>query len=141
MEFVCDAPDGKTWFRIETEGEAIAESDAMSHAVEKHFRQAQERAAATYKPLSPVSFEQNIGLAGHIRREMPMFLTLRDGEGTALVTAMLPASGQRDPSFRPIVVASANRDPYPEHGAAIECLGRHFGLVLERTRCFPYARS
>lgn len=141
MQFVCDAPGGKTWFRIETDGEAAAESDAMSHAVEKHFRQAQERAAATYKPLSSVSFEQNIGLAGHVRRVMPMFLTLRDGEGTPLATAMLPGSEQRDPSFRPIVVGFANRDPYLEHAAAIDCLGRHFGVSLERTRCFPYARS
>ena len=42
MQFVCDTLDGKTWFRIETEGEAAAESDAMSHAVEKHFRQARD---------------------------------------------------------------------------------------------------
>jgi hypothetical protein len=34
MQFVCDAPP-KTWFRIETEGEAALESRAMDHAVEK----------------------------------------------------------------------------------------------------------
>src|SRR5579859_6668311 len=33
MQYVCDAPDGKTWFRIETESEAQGESDAMNHAV------------------------------------------------------------------------------------------------------------
>jgi hypothetical protein len=43
MQFVCDTPDGKTWFQIETEGEAAAESDLMSHAVEKHFRQARDK--------------------------------------------------------------------------------------------------
>ena len=33
-------PQDKRWFQIETEGEAARESDAMNHAVEKHFRQA-----------------------------------------------------------------------------------------------------
>ena len=46
MRYVCDAPGGKTWFRIETEGEAVAESEAMHHAVEKYFRKEHERAAA-----------------------------------------------------------------------------------------------
>jgi hypothetical protein len=141
MQFVCDAPEGKVWFRIETEGEAAAESDAMNHSVEKHFRQARERAAASYKPIFQVSFEQNIGLADHLRRFMPMFLTLRNGDGTALATAMLPASGQPDPSFRPIIVGIGNKDPYPEHGAAIDALGKHYGVSLERGRCFPYGRS
>jgi len=27
-----------------------------------------------------------------------------------------------------------------QHRAAIEDLGRHFGLVLDRTRCYPYGR-
>ena len=30
MRYVCDAPGGKTWFRIETESEAVAESDVTS---------------------------------------------------------------------------------------------------------------
>ena len=140
MQYVCDTPDGKTWFRIETEGEAAAESDIMNHAVEKHFRQAREKATESYKPVSQVFFEQNIGLAAHLQRAMPMFLTLRDNEGTALATAMLPPSGKPDPGFRPIIVGFGNRDPYPEHGAAIETLGRHFGIPLERARCYPYAR-
>src|SRR5262249_45836766 len=38
MQFVCDAPP-KTWFRIETEGEATLESREMNHAVEKYFKQ------------------------------------------------------------------------------------------------------
>ena len=29
MQYVCDAPKGKTWFRIETEGEAAHESRLM----------------------------------------------------------------------------------------------------------------
>jgi hypothetical protein len=48
MQDVCDGLDGKTWFRIETEGEAALESDLMGHAVENYFRQAREHAAASY---------------------------------------------------------------------------------------------
>ena len=56
MRYVCDAPAGKTWFRIETEAEAVSESDVMRHAVEKFFRKEQEKAAQTYQPISKVSF-------------------------------------------------------------------------------------
>jgi hypothetical protein len=141
MRYICDAPGGKTWFRLETEAEAVAESEAMRHAVEKYFRQEAERAARSYQPTSSVHFEQEIGLKAHIQREMPMFLTLRDEEGQALVTAMLPPGGRDDSSFRPIVVGAQNADPYPEHGGAIRALGAHFGLALDRTRCYPYRRG
>ena len=72
---------------------------------------------------------------------MPIFLTLRDGEGTALVTAMLPPAGQDERAFKPIIVGSANSDPYPEHGDAIRKLGEHFGLTLDPVRCYPYRRK
>ena len=138
MQYICDAPGAKTWFRIETEGEAALESDAMGHAVEKHFRQAWEAATRSYRAASGPFVEQNIGLKAHVERAMPLFLTLRDGEGTALVTAMLPPGGDEDPGFRLIVVGPENRDPYPAHGDAIRALGQHFGLTLPRERCFPY---
>ena len=141
MKYVCDAPDGKTWFRIETEGEAVAESETMRHAVEKYFRKEQEKAVQTFRPISKVYFEQEIGLKAHIQREMPLFLTLRDGDGTPLATAMLPAGGHEDRSFRPIIVGPGNADPYPEEGEAIRALGQHFGLTLERSRCYPYRRD
>jgi hypothetical protein len=141
MKYVCDAPGGKTWFRIETEAEAVAESDVMRHAVEKFFRKEQEKAAQTFKPLSTVYFEQEIGLKAHIQRQMPLFLTLRDDDGTALVTAMLPPGGQDDRTFRPIIVGLANSDPYVEHADAIRGLGQQFGLALERARCYPYRRD
>src|SRR5207344_48039 len=38
MEYVCDAPHDETWFRLTTEAEAVAESEEMRHAVEKHYR-------------------------------------------------------------------------------------------------------
>jgi len=140
MKFICDAPDGKTWFRIETEDEADRESALMDHAVAKHFRREREKAAGTYRPTSSVLFEQNIGLEPHIQREMPLFLTLRDGEGDGFVTAMLPPGGKDDSAFKIIIVGKANADPYPGHKAAIEALGTHFGLTLDRDRCYPYER-
>jgi len=141
MRYICDAPNGQTWFRIETEAEAASESDLMRHAVEKFFRKEHEKAAQTYRPLTKVFFEQEIGLKAHIQREMPVFLTLRDDEGTPLVTAMLPPGGQDDRSFRPIIVGMSNADPYVEHADAIRALGQHFGLSLERGRCYPYRRD
>ena len=87
MRYVCDAPGGKTWFRIETEAEATTESDGMRHAVEKFFRKEQEKATQSFQPASTVYFEQEIGLKAHVQREMPLFLTLRDDEGNPLATA------------------------------------------------------
>ncbi len=72
---------------------------------------------------------------------MPLFLTLRDSDGAALVTAMLPPGGKEDSAFRMIIVGPDNGDPYPTQEPAIEALGRHFGLSLERSRCFPYQRQ
>jgi hypothetical protein len=31
-------------------------------------------------------------------------------------------------------------DPYPQQDAAIAALGAHFGITLDRDRCFPYGR-
>jgi hypothetical protein len=141
MRYVCDAPGGRTWFRIESEVEAVAESEAMHHAVEKYFRKEHERAAQSFRPVSKVNFEQEIGLKAHIQREMPLFLTLRDDSGTPLATAMLPPNGREDRSFRPIIVGPGNADPYPEHGDAVRALATHYGIPLERSRCYPYRRD
>jgi hypothetical protein len=140
MQYVCDAPP-YTWFRLETEGEACLESRAMDHAVERHFRQAQERAAQSYVPPPGRDFEQKIGLKAHVQRVMPMFLTLRDRDGKALVTAMLPPAGKDERGFRPIIVGHGNSDPYPEYGDAIRALAEHFGLTLDADRCYPYRRD
>jgi hypothetical protein len=140
MQFVCDVAGGRTWFRIETEAEAAQESELMRHAVEKHFRRAYEQASEAYCPVGVPYIEQDIRRRAHIRRVMPMFLTLRDDEGRALVTAMLPSAAQADLAFRPVVVGQKNSDPYPEHGDAIDALGRHFGIKLDRAYCYPYRR-
>ena len=141
MEFVCDAAGQTVWFRIETEAEASQESQLMRHAVEKHFRRAYEQAAADYRPPSGPFVEQDIGRAAHIRRRMPAFLTLRDTDGNALATAMLPPAGQGGSTVNPIVVGCDNGDPYRQHAGAIDALGRHFGLSLDRQRCYPYRRG
>ena len=139
MRYVCDAPGGTTWFQIETQAEAALESQAMNHAVEKHFIQAQETAAKSYVAPPGPFFERDIGLTAHVQRSMPIFLTLRDGEGTALVTAMLPPVGQNERTFRPVIVGPANSDPFAEHADAIEALAEHCSLRLDRSRCYPYA--
>ena len=140
MEYVCDAPVGKTWFRIETDAEAAAESQIMNHAVEKYFRREMEKAARSYRPTSASFIERDIGLAAHIKREMAIFLTLRDSEGNALATAMLPPRGESDASFRMIIVGPGNSDPYASQEEAIAALGKHVRLELPRERCFPYGR-
>ena len=83
MEYICDAPGDRTWFRLVSEGEAVMESEVMRHAVEKYFRREWEKASESFKPLTSVFIEQDIGKAAHIQREMPFFLTLRDDEGDA----------------------------------------------------------
>ncbi len=140
MKYVCDAPDKTAWFRIETVAEADHESGLMNHAVAKHFRREHEAAEASYTPASSVFIEQNIGLERHVQRTMPLFLTLRDQDGQALVTAMLPPGGRDQPGFRVIIVGPSNADPYPAHKAQIDALAGHFRLTLDRDRCFPYRR-
>ena len=138
MEYVCDAPKDRTWFRLMTEGEAVAESHEMGHAVEKHYRRERERAAESYQPITSVFIEQDIGKESHIQRAMPLFLTLRNQDGKALVTAMLPPKGRGGGQC--IVVGPTNADPYPDHADAISALGDQFGLTLDRAQCFPYRR-
>jgi hypothetical protein len=142
MKFICDAPDGKAWFRIEAELEAQQESELMQHAVEKYFRREREKAAQSYQPSPAASYiERDIGLGDHIQRQMPLFLTLRDSEGNGLATAMLPPGGAHTAGFRIIIVGRANSDPYPSEGEAIGALASRFGLTLDRESCFPYAGS
>lgn len=141
MKFVCDAPGDKTWFRIESEAEAILESELMQHAVGKYFLQEREKAVASYEPPGGSYFEQEIGLGAHVQRTMARFLTLRDADGHGLATAMLPPGGAAPGSFRPIIVGLANADPYPAHGEAIRALAEHAAMKLERERCFPYRRG
>ncbi|MGD9816718.1 MAG: hypothetical protein AB7Q23_12855 [Hyphomonadaceae bacterium] len=140
MKYVCDAPGGATWFRLETEAEAEAEAALMRHAVDKHFRRHEAIARESYRaPKGAPGFEQAIGLKDHIARTMPLFLTLRADDGTALVTAMLPPQGRNQVNFRCVIVGAENEDPYEEHDDAIEVLADHFGLELDREECFPYA--
>jgi hypothetical protein len=140
MKYVCDA-GAKTWFRMETAGEATLESQAMSHAVERYFREMYDKADKSYTPAQGLrSIEQSIGRKDYIQKTMPLFLTLRDGDGASLVTAMLPPPGMDERAFRPIIVGPANADPYTAHADAIAALGRHFAMKLDPATCFPYRR-
>jgi hypothetical protein len=141
MEHVCDVAGGSAWFRIQSEAEAVQESELMRHAVEKHFRRAFEAASEAFDTTGIPFIEQDIRRASHIRRVLPVFLTLRDDEGRPLVTAMLPPPGRTQPELRPVVVGHGNSDPYPAHSEAIAALGARFGLRLDRARCYPYGRS
>ncbi len=139
MRYVCDAPGGATWFRIETEAEADAEAALMRHAVNTYFRNYEEAARESYRaPPGMASFEQEIGLKDHIARVMPIFLTLRADDGTGLATAMVPPGGRRTSRLKPLIVGQRNSDPYQRHAAAIAVLAAHFKLELEREICFPY---
>ncbi len=139
MQYVCDAPGKRTWFRIETDAEAEAETRLMRHAVEKYFHREQLRARRSYQPGQGI--ERDVGLKGHIARTAPLFLTLRADDGEGLATAMLPPSGCADPDFHFIIVGPENTDPYLHHADAIAALGRHYDLRLDRERCYPYARN
>lgn len=140
MRFVCDAPKRRIWFAIETQAEADAESALMTHAVARFFAQAHEIATRSYRPADPHGIERDIGLKAHIRRTMPLFLTLRDDAGAGLATAMLAPEGDPPESVRRIIVGPDNADPYPNHADAIEALSRHLGYPLERADCYPYGR-
>ena len=74
MEYVCDVAGGGAWFRIQTEAEAVRESELMRHAVEKHFRRAFEAASEAFDTTVIPYIEQDIRRATHMRREMPIFL-------------------------------------------------------------------
>ncbi|MCO6414943.1 hypothetical protein JYK14_01970 [Siccirubricoccus sp. KC 17139] len=141
MRYICDAPGGLSWFRLETEAEAAQESLLMRHAVEKHYRRAREDAAQGFDPSGIPFIEQDIRRATHIERTMPVFLTLRDAEGKPLVTAMLPPPRQGLQGFRPIVVGAGNSDPFPDYGEAIAALARHLRLTLDPVLCYPYRRG
>jgi hypothetical protein len=138
MQYICDAPGRRTWFRIETEAEAAAESEEMRHAVEKYFRRERDAAVASYRPTATSYIERDIGLKAHVLRTMPLFLTLREHDGTPIATAMLPPNGKEFDDFRMIIVGSSNSDPFATHDEAIQALAKHYGLTLNRERCFPY---
>jgi hypothetical protein len=112
----------------------------MSRAWWEYFHREREKAVQSWRPERPNAIERDIGLEAHVHREMPIFLTLRDREGNALTTAMLPPGGKDRGGFRIIIVAASNADPYPQQDAAIAALEAHFGLTLDRDRCSPYGR-
>jgi hypothetical protein len=107
-----------------------------------YFLQAEDEAMQSYVPDAALRVtERSIGRRDHVQRSMPIFATLRDGQGNGLATAMLPPEGKDAHQFRPIIVGPSNTDPYVAHGDAILTLAKHLGYALEPRRCFPYRRA
>jgi hypothetical protein len=138
MQYVCDAPGQKTWFRIETESEAALESQAMHHALEAHFQRERQAAIATYHPPRTLNnIEKNIGLDAHVAHAMPRFLSLRDNAGTPLASAMLPPA-KACGTLRPTIVGPAYADAYVAQDDAIAALEKTVGMSLRRERNNPF---
>ena len=125
MRYVCDAPGARTWFRIETEEEACQESALMRHSMAQRFHLEMDKARQSFRPVSAVFIEGEIGLKAHLLREMPLFLTLRDAEGAPLATAMLPQAAC-PPSVRPIILGKGNIDPSMSYADAVFSRARRF---------------
>ena len=89
-------------------------------------------------PRPSVFIEQDINKEAHIRRAMPLFLTLRDQDGKALVTAMLPPKGKAGGGC--IIVGPGNADPYPEHVTPSPPWRSISESTLDRSSCYPYRR-
>jgi len=135
MQYICDAPGRKAWFRIESSGEAAIESAVMKNAIEVQYENTRRAAIQTYQPSSRLHFiERNIGLNAHIARTMPMFLTLRDGEGNHLANAMLPPCGRDDDTFVSRVVGPAGMDALTAEAEAVDALEKHFGLSIHNKK-------
>ena len=132
MEYVCDAPGRKTWFRIESENEALVESETMRNSIEIQYESARRDAIRKYLPSPRLqSFERDIGLKAHLQRTMPMFLTLRDREGTPLANATLPPCGEYDGSYTGRVIGPNGTDALVSQADAVGALERHFGLAIQ----------
>ena len=131
MQFICDAPGRKAWFRIETEGEATLESEAMKIRIDTQFRNERERATQSYRPHSRLQpIERDIGLNAHLLRAMPIFLTLRDGEGAALANAVLPPEGKSPGIDHSVLVGPCYTDPSESQSEAIKALEQHYKLSV-----------
>ncbi len=99
--------------------------------------------AAGGKTWFRIETEAEAAQESELMRHAVEKLTLRDVDGTPLATAVLPPLqpvGRDTLAVCPMVVGPGNGDPYAEHGDAIRTLGRHFGVALDRSRCYPYGR-
>ena len=131
MRYVCDVSERMTWFRIETDGEALLEAMATQIAVAYFFEEERRKALSSYRPRAELSFlERDIGLESHIQRTMPLFLTLRDNNGSALATTMLPLDGKDDGVFPVLVWGAGSVDAYELHTVALRALEKHFDIPI-----------
>lgn len=133
MQFICEAPGQKTWFRIETEGEAVDDAEAMRHAMDYRFRHERQLAIRSYNPNTDARTAEN-GLGAHLRRTMPIFLTLRGSDGLPLATAIVP---QIAGYYAANVVGPSYTDAYAREQDAIAALEAHLGRSLRRESYSP----
>lgn len=135
MQFICDAPGQKSWFRIETENEAIFEAEAMKVSIDAPFRIERDAAVQSYRPQARLrAIERDIGLGAHVLRTMPIYLTLRDREGTALANAVLPAKDDLQEDHHAVVIGPGHADPFASQAEAIHALELHYGVSLQTKR-------
>jgi len=132
MQYVCDAPGRRAWFRIETEGEATLEAQEMRHSLDYFFRHEHAAARRSYAPCDRLSFiERDIGLSAHLKRTMPIFLTLRERDGTPVASAILP----QDPDSETVaarVIGAGDCDAFRAEREALIALEAHLGKKLRR---------
>jgi hypothetical protein len=139
MQYVCDAPGRKTWFRIETQSEAFLEDEAMRNSVEHRYEDAKLAAVQKYQPAPRLRwFERDIGLNSYLLRSMPMFLTLRDSDGTPLLNAMLPPCGKEDGHHSCQIVGPGGADASNSEHDAVRALEKHFGLSIRTASAKTY---
>ena len=112
----------------------------MDHRVAKYFQRERTKATNSSQPLSRTFFEQKIGLKTFIRRQMPLFLTLRDAEGNGLATAMLPPGGHDDLGFEIIIVGKRNSEtPIRNMKAQFKPWARILASLSNEGAAFPIA--
>ena len=117
-------------------------SETMRHAVEKYFRKEQDKATQSFRPISKVYFEQEIGLKAHIQREMPLFLTLRDdGRHAARYRDAAARAGATTAAFARSSSGPAMPIPIRSRAMRFARSAQHYGMTLERARCYPYRRD
>jgi hypothetical protein len=133
MRAILPLSEGLTWFEIETQEDANAETRLAHSAVYLFFK-----ADAEQRPSS--------GRYYSLREWM-------NGEERALATVRIPAKEElRHPAARNsmspllvrdlgiVVVGDRNADPYERHGAAISALSAFLGIALP-PECYPHRQS
>jgi len=110
----------------------MLESEVMKVRIDTEFRNERDRATRSYRPHPRLqSIERDIGLNAHVLRVMPIFLTLRDREGTALANAVLPPEDKSRGVDHSVVVGPDYANPFASQSDAIKALEQHYDISLQ----------